>query len=349
SSNQTFKYIVTFENVDTADLPAQTVIVKNQLDTNLLDMNTLSLGIVHIGNKYARMKSYRKEYFTEIDLRPEKNMLVRINAALDTTGTITWTFLSIDPTTGDFITDALDGFLPPNTNPPIGEGIVSYSIAPKNNIQTNDIINNKALIYFDTNDPIETNTWTNIIDDEAPIVNLSVEQVNTTDSLMKVTLVGNDLKSGFRYFDIYYKKNNHSYKYLIRSTAGEFTMKGDVDSTYSFYAIGYDSTKNNKIYSTEESIILNELSTAINTSLVEKGIALYPNPTNGILQVAFSKPLVGKLEYIITTIEGKMIQQKVLQEQNNFFLDLTQQTNGLYFIQFKQNNEILGTAKIIKQ
>lgn len=66
------------------------------------------------------------------DLRPAKNLLVRIEASLNNTGLARWTFTSIDPDTGQPLpADDPDGFLPPNVNSPEGEGSVSFIVKPK--------------------------------------------------------------------------------------------------------------------------------------------------------------------------------------------------------------------------
>lgn len=46
--------------------------------------------------------------------------------------------------------------LPPNQNPPEGEGFVQFSVQPKQGLPTGTLIRNKASIVFDYNPAIET-------------------------------------------------------------------------------------------------------------------------------------------------------------------------------------------------
>jgi len=120
SAEQALPYIIFFENLSTATAPARRVVINDQLDTTKLDLQTLSLGPILFGSEQVVPVSGVspiagvQEFNETVDLRPENNLLVKINARLNiTTGMITWTFDSIDPTTGLPPTDPLAGFLPP--------------------------------------------------------------------------------------------------------------------------------------------------------------------------------------------------------------------------------------------
>jgi len=61
--------------------------------------------------------------------RPGKNLIVRIDAGLDaTTSTLSWRLTSLDPTTLQPPTDPEAGFLPPDQNPPEGDGDVVFTV-----------------------------------------------------------------------------------------------------------------------------------------------------------------------------------------------------------------------------
>lgn len=60
------------------------------------------------------MEADRQEFFQDIDLRPTQNLIVRVNAKIDTlTGIFEWQFTSLDPLTRQLTTDVDAGFLPP--------------------------------------------------------------------------------------------------------------------------------------------------------------------------------------------------------------------------------------------
>ena len=164
-------YIVYFENKKDAEAPAQEVYIRDQLDTRIFDFETLSLGQMSFGDNLVAPPPGLDRYETEIDLRPGKNLIVTIEVELHpATGMLSWYLRCYDPDTGDWPEDPMVGFLPPNTAPPNGEGFVSFSIKPKEDLPTETEIHNMADIVFDTNEPIETPEWFNTITDE--IVNI---------------------------------------------------------------------------------------------------------------------------------------------------------------------------------
>ena len=105
----------------------------------------------------------------EVDLRPDKNIIVKIEASLDQgTGVATWRFTSLDPVTKKPLDPAsLDGFLPPNAAAPEGEGSVLFTVNPRRGLETGTELRNKADIVFDYNPAITTPEWFNTLDASA--------------------------------------------------------------------------------------------------------------------------------------------------------------------------------------
>jgi len=80
-------------------------------------------------------------------LRTTRGVFVDVNASLNTsTRVLTWTFIAIDPTTGNPANITTQGFLPPNDANGSGTGFVGYSIQPKANNPTNTRIDAQASI-----------------------------------------------------------------------------------------------------------------------------------------------------------------------------------------------------------
>jgi len=75
-----------------------------------------------------------------------------------------------------------------------------------------------------------------------------------------------------------------------------------------------------------------------------KEFGIYPNPSNGKVQLIVSKEQIGnKIE--ITNINGKIIKQFNI-ENNTFTIDLINQTRGVYFIKLIGKNSV-STQKLI--
>jgi hypothetical protein len=157
-------YSISFENLASAALPAQTVSISDHLDSAKVNLSSLKFGAVSIGTKVIPSDSNAKKFSGELDLRPGKNLVVKISGLLDeTTNTITWNFKSIDPTTNLPPADTTEGFLPPNKTPPEGEGSVNFTIEAMPGLASGTTITNQATIVFDSNTSIDTPIWSNSI------------------------------------------------------------------------------------------------------------------------------------------------------------------------------------------
>ena len=157
-------YTVFFENISTATGDALEVAITDQLDVEKYDLTTFSLGPIFFGTTFVPVPPGSQSFSTEVDLRPGVNILVGIEAGLDTgTGIVTWKLTTLDPATGEFPEDPEDGFLPPNVTSPEGEGAVLFTVSPKAGLARGTSICNDASIVFDFNAPIVTPEWCNVI------------------------------------------------------------------------------------------------------------------------------------------------------------------------------------------
>ena len=161
-SDRPLDYVVGFQNLPTASAAAQTVTVTDTLDPAKVDLSTFALGPIAFGDQVLSPPAGVKTWTKTVDMRPGKDWLVKVEAALSG-ATVTWKFTTLDPQTLAKTTDVLAGFLPPS-----GEGSAGYSVAPKAGIATGTAIAGSASIVFDTNAAITTNVWSNLIDDVAP-------------------------------------------------------------------------------------------------------------------------------------------------------------------------------------
>jgi hypothetical protein len=124
SSWEAYGIIIHFENLDTATAPAAVVVVTDPLDTAHLDLDTFSLGPISFGPYTLVPSPGQSGYTGSVDLRPAQNILITVDALLDEqTEIVTWRFDTIDQATGQSTNDPSAGFLPPNVDPPAGEGL----------------------------------------------------------------------------------------------------------------------------------------------------------------------------------------------------------------------------------
>lgn len=238
-------YEVFFENLPNATANAQRIYIADTLDKKKFDLSSFELVGFSIADSFFHIPYQRKEFTTTMDLRPGMNLLLRVNAKLDTaTGILNYAFLSLDPASRDTLPlSDLRGFLPPDTNDLNGKGSISYTVNYKNNITTGDIVTNKASIVFDNNAPIKTNTWLNTIDRTAPTGGvLSGTRIN--DTTVRLSLAGSDVGVNIEKYKLYGQENNKPFILLGTVYGDTARFTGAKDSTYRFYAVPYDSVNN---------------------------------------------------------------------------------------------------------
>jgi hypothetical protein len=245
SGNELLRYAILFENLPTASAPAAAVVIKDSLNTSNVELRTLKLGPISFGSHVFTPPPVELAslgtYTTNIDLRPTENLGVRMTATLDvSTGSLTWTLTSLDPSTGLPPADSLAGFLA------IGEeGSVSFSVAPKAGTATNTQLTNKATIVFDANAPMDTPVWSNTIDTVAPTSGVLPLPSVEPPTGFTVAWSGTDVGSGIQDFTIFVSDNGAPFTpFLTNTSAISATFTGQLGHTYGFYSIARDLVGN---------------------------------------------------------------------------------------------------------
>jgi hypothetical protein len=246
SSITPLRYLISFENLASATAPAQQVVISDQLDSNIFDLNTVALGPIAFGTNVVTPIGQVSSYFTQVDLRPDKNLIVMIEAGLNkATAVLTWKFTAIDPSTGAPPADAMGGFLPPNVNSPQGQGSVLWTAAAKGTLLSETAIGNSASIVFDYNAPISTPVWTNTTDNTKPESRVSPLSGNQFSMAFLVQWSGTDAGAGIRDFTIYVSDNGGSFTpWFSDTTKTSATYFGLAGHSYSFYSVARDLVGN---------------------------------------------------------------------------------------------------------
>lgn len=247
SGEEPLRYSIYFENIASATAPAQDVVITDQLDASKLDFDTFSLGPISFGvDKIIIPPPGLSQFLRDVDLRPQNNLIVRIEAQLNkTTGLLTWRFTSLDPVTGLPTEDPNAGFLPPNITAPQGEGQVLFTVRPKENLATGTEIRNRALIVFDNNAPIITPEWLNTIDYSKPASQVLPLAATQSSNSFTVNWSGTDTGSGIASYTVFVSENGgpfNIWRQDTTATSGIFT--GLTDTAYAFYSVARDKTGN---------------------------------------------------------------------------------------------------------
>jgi streptogramin lyase len=244
--HQGLGYTIRFENEAQANLPAQVVIVTQQLDPNL-DWSTFQLGDFGFGNIVVHVPAGRIFFNTRIDVRDTLGVLVDVTANFDVaTGIVQWVFTSLDPQTLDVPDDPLAGFLPPNQNAPEGEGFVSYTVRPLSHLVTGTVVNAQATVIFDVNQPINTPLRFNTIDALPPTSTVSPLPPDAPPNFV-VSWSGADDPggSGLASFDVLVSDNGGPFvPWLTDTTQTRAIFSGVFGHTYAFYSVTTDNAGN---------------------------------------------------------------------------------------------------------
>jgi hypothetical protein len=158
---------------------------------------------------------------------------------------VTWRFTSLDPATGQLPEDPLLGFLPPNANPPEGEGSVLFSVMPKGGLGTGSEIRNQATIVFDVNPPIATNEWWNTIDQTMPDSQVLPLAATQSSPSFTVGWTGADAHSGVLDYWLYVSEDGGPFApWLILATGESEMFTGEPGKSYAFYSLARDNVGN---------------------------------------------------------------------------------------------------------
>jgi len=239
-------YTVFFENdPKVANAPAQEVKILNTLDDDL-DLSTLELTEIAFADHTIPVPAGLANYETTVDLRPEGiNVIVEVKAGLDPeTRQVTASFQAIDPDTGWLPEDPRVGFLYPNDATHRGEGHVSYLVRPKADSPTGAQIINRAKIFFDYNDPIDTPQTLNTLDAGDPTSQVDVLPATSESEQFVVTWSGQDDAggSGIASYDIYVSTDGGQFVgWLDDATDTQATFTGQFGHTYAFYSVARDN------------------------------------------------------------------------------------------------------------
>jgi RHS repeat-associated protein len=235
-------YTIEFSNEKTAKVPADNVVVTEQLSPNL-DWSTFQLGTIGFGNYVVNVPPGLTSYSTRVDATATLGVYVDVDASLNlSTGLLTVTFTSLDPTTLDTPSNRLVGFLPPDTNPPNGEGYINYTIQPKPGLVTGAAIDAQASIVFDTNAPLATPQVVNTIDAGPPTSTVTVLSATTTTPSFTVSWSGSDGDGpGIAGYDVYVSDDGGPFSLWQSDTsATSATYPGQPGHTYAFYSTATD-------------------------------------------------------------------------------------------------------------
>jgi hypothetical protein len=246
--------------------------------------------------------------------------------------------------------------LPPNITPPEGEGFVTFSVDLKNDLPSGTKIENAATIVFDMNPPIRTNTWTNIIDMEAPKTVMKPIKYTNGDTIVSVSCTSTDNTngSGPAKYLFFASVNNSPFTMVGESfqNSMDYKVSATEKNNYRFYALAIDNVDN-----AEQKIpaIAEVKSIPVSNKQfveLEESIKLYPNPASGMVTLEFFAEGNTSVNLMIYSIDGQLLKneclERVLSGHNHLNFDISDLKPGIYLVKVMYDNRI-ETFKLIRE
>lgn len=249
---QPLLYTIKFENLSTATAPAQQIRIVDNLPP-AFDPRTLRLREIGFKQYRVTIPDNRASYQSRIALGADLNNLqANISAGLDIVNNrVIWTLTAIDPMTNEQPLNPLVGLLPPNNASFDGEGFVTFTVEASDAAPTHTNLANTATIYFDDNEPIATNTTTNLLDADLPTSALAALPATQTSPTFQIAWSGGDAPngSGFKSYDVWAAEDTPTnqgafFKFLSNTTETSATFNGKYGRTYRFYSVARDNAGN---------------------------------------------------------------------------------------------------------
>jgi subtilase family serine protease len=239
-------YTITFENQPAATLPAQQVIVTQQLDADL-NWQSFRLGSFGFGGNTYTVPDNSAFFQTQIDLTATAGFYLDVTGAIDpSTGIATWTFTTIDPETGLIPVDPTLGFLPPDDNNGKGAGFVSYVILAKPTATTGTVIDAQATITFYSQPPLDTPKIFNTIDTGNDLTSTVAPLPGFVGSTsFQVSWSGTDAAAGsaISTYSILASDNGGPFTLWLEDTSlTSATYTGQAGHTYAFYSVATNNS-----------------------------------------------------------------------------------------------------------
>ena len=338
NGKERLSYEIRFENAPTATAPAQVVRIVDTLDAEKLDLSTFQLHLYHVAGKYYNFASQRPNTHQFLDLRPRRNLILKVTNRLDPqTGVFTVDFESLDPVTMQLTTDPLLGFLPANVIPSEGEGGVYFSVMPKASLSSGTRVHNQASIYFDSNPAMVTSVWSNTMDKVAPRSNVRALPALSNDTIIHLSWSGNDDVSGIERYNIFYSTNGSGYRPLLLNTKlTALRFIGQSDSTYSFYSVAVDRVGNTE----------SKVAADTETKIGSERVRIYPNPARETFLIQVESPQVIQ-SVSLFDLQGRPVPIRYKLSNNQSSVRIMDQVPAGLFLLRIQTNVKLITKKLI--
>ena len=132
-----------------------------------------------------------------------------------------------------------------------------------------------------------------------------------------------------------------SYSWTSGPNSATFTISPTTNTTYTVAATGANSCTNTSSFVQNVS-----LCTAIEEQIQFSGVNIYPNPTNGVVNISFVDNSIKKIE--IVDLLGKKIYSHTISDNKNLTIDLSTLSKGIYMVNIQKDDSTVSKKLIIE-
>ncbi len=358
SSLQAIPYAIHFENTATATAPAQRVTVVDVLPAPV-DVSTVSLVAVTFGSTQLYPLPGLNHGTWDVDLGASRNIVVRVEAGFSGPAQLmrqlVWTFTSLNrQTLRPLDPSSLDGFLPPNHNPPEGEGSVVFTVMPLPGLGTGTVIANQASIVFDYNPAQVTPAWQNTVDNSPPASRVLPLASVGDSAVFAVRWEAVGGPSDLRDFTIYAREDSSAFRvWRLCTPATADTFSGRQGHTYSFYSQARDTLGNiEPAHATADAQTGSVLAVGPGARWQLSLAGARPNPAVGAIRAWFTLPGKEPAALELFDVAGRRVQRHEVGElgagQHMVLLGQSSRIRtGMYFLRLSQGRQALRARVVM--
>jgi|GEM_PF-1130807 len=244
---------------------------------------------------------------------------------------LTWHFVAIE--------------LPPNANPPEGEGWVKFTVRLKNDLPTGTQIKNRAVIKFDLNPWLATNVYVNTLDYDPPVSTPTVVYRIPGGKEVELIWENNDGTGAGVKNTMVYVANNDGPFTLAATVKGNFAhIPVEPNILYRFYTLSTDNVGNMQ---TSPVKTLEIMTGVKDENVIPEKFELeqnYPNPFNPSTTILFGLPEKGHVELKVFSVLGEEMVTLVNDVRDAGYYSVKWEAEGMaagvYIYQIKFNGAV---------
>jgi hypothetical protein len=317
-----------------------------------LDPGSLSLGTYGFRNMQFTIPPALSSFQTRHSFNDSLGMDVDVFAALNG-DSLVWTFETINPQTGWPVTDPMGGFLPINDSTGKGTGYVTFTVSPKAGVATGTRINAQALIVFDSNTPLATQTKFNTVDGFAPMSHVGTLG-DSSSTGFDVRWSGSD-DAGIASYTVYVSNNGIDFQPWVSSvadTVGRFS--GTLGSSYGFYSVAVDTAGNverSKLTSEASTRVVTGVTSAVELPVTYNLFQNYPNPFNPSSTIRIALPEAANVTLVVYNILGQrvrtLVDERMIAGYQNIHFDGSGCASGVYFYHLRAGTFVASRKMLL--